>query len=373
MFTELAGGGFAYNFTGSFVDGYEIVRVALPRRDDNGNTYVGALIVDVGPVLFVNNTLYVAESDSGLPAPVLIERMDYWEYVDPNNVGKLLLWASPASGNPETLYSIDTSDDSVTEIISEADLIEGLPIDEITPAWFDGYGDDGEAVLQAVLDGDPAIVTPSEIVAMEGDLIDGYDLTDVESPRRTASGDILYLGEAGTGPSGLAPSVFAHTASHPDGTFLYGDGTVVEGQPILRAHEFAVNDLNQVTYSANILGQRTGIFVDDQVLVIEEITMINGIPVYDIKEGVSINNSGQVAFIAQRDGEWPALFIATPVPLLDGNRNGTVDLPDLEGLAACMSGPGDYLSVGCGIFDANGDCAVDLRDFGLFQQNFESE
>ena len=54
----------------------------------------------------------------------------------------------------------------------------------------------------------------------------------------------------------------------------------------------------------------------------------------------------------------------------DLDRNGDVDLDDLEVFVTCLSGPGVALITGCDLADFNFDRRIDLRDVAAFQLAF---
>ncbi|MCP4250993.1 MAG: hypothetical protein GY778_28480 [bacterium] len=54
----------------------------------------------------------------------------------------------------------------------------------------------------------------------------------------------------------------------------------------------------------------------------------------------------------------------------DGNGDCHVDLADLEELAACLDGPLMPTAAGCECYDMTTDGAVDLADYGRFQEEY---
>ncbi|MCK4660945.1 MAG: hypothetical protein KAV82_15600 [Phycisphaerae bacterium] len=54
----------------------------------------------------------------------------------------------------------------------------------------------------------------------------------------------------------------------------------------------------------------------------------------------------------------------------DINTDGYIDLDDYAAMVPCMTGAGQLAEPECKPFDMDGDCDVDLDDFGLFQQAF---
>lgn len=60
--------------------------------------------------------------------------------------------------------------------------------------------------------------------------------------------------------------------------------------------------------------------------------------------------------------------VLEPVARPDYDRDGDVDLDDYERLADCFSGPGFGATPICAATDLNGDDAIDLADYDLFQR-----
>ena len=54
---------------------------------------------------------------------------------------------------------------------------------------------------------------------------------------------------------------------------------------------------------------------------------------------VSINDTGQVAFVGAFDDGIAHLMVATPVLNFDGDGDEDVDLVDFSGFQACLTGP----------------------------------
>ncbi|HNQ22961.1 MAG TPA: PQQ-binding-like beta-propeller repeat protein [Phycisphaerae bacterium] len=363
VFIEKPQGGFDVIGHGTLIAGYEIDMLGMPAWDAQGNRYLAAYVVDVGPAVFVNDTLYASEGPAGV---VTFETLDDWDYIDCNDTGHFLTLGTLEIGAQTTLYDVAWSTATLTPLISDGDIIDGFHIDSIQPASVNGYGDDGVPVVRAE-NGQFAILTPSAVIARTGDTIDGHPVLYVGDPRRDAAGNVYYLGAAEHG------AMLFHYLPGGTQTYVVGPYDSLSGHPVVDIVTHAINNEGDVAYLATLLGT-DGIFVNRTPVAIADTTYIDDTLVQvvgpDNRNDVSINDSGEVGFIAQLQGEPVALFVALPVASFDDNRDGWISIEDIAGVTACLSGPDVFATSECIRMDGNEDCQCDLRDFAAFQNAF---
>lgn len=59
-------------------------------------------------------------------------------------------------------------------------------------------------------------------------------------------------------------------------------------------------------------------------------------------------------------------------PCVSSSADGTTDLADYRRFEQCLSGAGQSIATGCACFDLDGNSAIELRDFSLFQAEFSA-
>ncbi len=363
VFRELPESGFDVIAQGTILGGFEIDSVALPRRDDNGRSYMGAYVAGYGPAIFVDETLYVAEH-SGTNAPVLLETISEWEYVGHDESENFLVLGKQYPTDSETLLSVDSDSAEISVVLAAHDIVGGFQIDSLEPDPVDGYGDDGTVVLQ-VYNGHFAIVTQDTLIAKTDDVIEGHTLSYVGSPRLTVDGTIYFRGDS---------NVYSHS---PEGGLALERSSyeTVAGHPIRDIESFAVNEEHDLVYFANLLGTR-GIFYNSRPLAIQGVGVIDGLHLGQVGgqafDEVSVNKEGEVAFVAARSGEPLALYVAAFDPDFDSDDDGDVDQDDYDELDDCYTGPeGTATGCGCaGRFGVNGDLDIDCGDWEYFKQDW---
>jgi hypothetical protein len=352
--------------TGSDVDGHVVTGVDLPRTDASGNVYLPAETADLGRVVFLNGQLFLQTGTPG-SAPVTIASIapGFESYLNPNNAGRFLIYGTRLGDTWPGLLSVDIVSGEVTPLLLQYGVIDGFEAAAIWPAEVHGYGDDGIPVARLEDTGQFAVATPSSLIVRTGDIIDGFTVQTPVQPRRDASGAIYYLG------TGTSSRPIFHHAPSGEHHLLRGTGTSVAGQPIVDFDYLDVNGFGTVAYLARLLGDRNGVFVDDDAVAVEGVTAINGLGVARVggeyPQVVSINELGSVAFVARLADGTEALVVATPDSPADQDGDWDVDLIDYSYLADCIHGPGELIPPECAMFDLNGNCRVDLEDFARFQ------
>lgn len=324
VFTTIVDGDELAGLTIDFTLGYPFA----PRVDENGHVFLSLPVTPVGQLVFIDGQPIAHMVNEG-PKDDHISIADFtrFDYVDPNDQGQFVVYGRQEATDPPSLLAVDPIVGSITPLVSHGQIIEDFAVDNLDPAFVDGYGDDGVVLFRASNFSAVAIATNNHIVAREGDEIDGRILLDVEKPRRNADGWLYYLGEHALAGG---RSIFFESPEGLD-AFGRGVGDTVAGQPILSVSSFAVNNQNNLAYVAQTVGAG-GVFVDDQPVAVVNISRIDGQLVTGVGAQVSINESHQIAFIANLGGGPAQLYVATfDSDLEDCNEN---DIPDCEDLQA---------------------------------------
>ena len=299
VFVEQGGGAFAVLAPGMTLDGHTLASVEVPRRDDNGNTYLAAGISGAGAGVFVNGGWFLAESP--MAAPVVLATLDADTYVDHDESGHMLVYGKRIGDSRPSLLSVNTSTLGITPLLTEQSAIDGFGLDSIWPAWVDGYGNDGAVVARAEDLGQFAIVTQAQVIVRTGDRVSGQVVSYVADPRRNASGTVYYRGQFDAGAG-----VFRRSPAGADAVLVAAGDTVVR-QPIVNVGSFAVNNGGRVRLSRRDLGRAQRLlYMDQDAIAIENVTSIAGLMVlrvgHEYSTTVSMNDARRVAFVAQLAG-----------------------------------------------------------------------
>jgi hypothetical protein len=358
---EAADGSFSVISRGSAFGEYEIDSAELPRRDDFGTRYMPAAVVDVGHAIFVNERLYISDGTEGV---LQVERFEQRRFVDHDETGRFLIYAK-RPGDPAALFSVDVGAESMTPVIEHGLLVDGFLVEALDPQPIDGYGDDGVAICRARWNTDYAIVTPTAAIAKAGDVLDGHTILKPDMPRRTSAGTFYFRDEVRVYRKGVADA--ARVARGP--------GDLVAGQPLVSVLHYSVNEQEQMAYMAALLGERQGVFLDDDPVAIQDVSRIDGSLVVQVGDNrlpdVSLNDGECVAFLARTEINPMSLYRACRVDLMDGNRDGFVDLQDYNGFWGCLTGPSETIGEECQVYDGNDDCRCDLEDLAVLQTFFD--
>ncbi len=361
-FVEQSDGAFEAIGPGMILGGQQLTEVRLPRIDANGNVYLPASTAESGPVVYVNGQVFV-QTDPGGSGPVTLLSFASTEYLEHDDAGRLLVFGRRIGDSWPALLSIDTATHDVTPEIQQYEVIDGFRVESITPDGAHGLGDDGTVVAEVESTGRFAIVTQDSLIVRSGDMVGGHRIDRPREPRRDSAGGIHYR----TGP------IFQYLPSGEQ-RMIHALLDTIDGEPATTYLHLDGNRRGDIAYVAQLLAQRRGVFVNNKAVAIAEVTEIAGQRVSGIESAyprwVSINEAGQVAFVVQFEDGTDALIVATPQLPLDANANGAVDLDDYALFSDCLTGPGMYVTPECAIFDVNGDCQVDLVDWGLFQEIF---
>lgn len=324
-FRELGDGSFQVIAQGTVIDNAEVDAAFLARVDAAGTPYMPANILKLGTAVFIDDLMVMHEGPD--EHHISIADFERFDYVDPDEQGRFVVYGRQESTDPPSLLLVDPKDSSITPLVSHGQIIEGFMVENLDPAFVDGFGDDGVVLFRASDGSTKAIATNDRIVAREGDEIDGRVLLHVEMPRRNADGWFYYIGEHA--PAG-GRSIFLESPEGMD-AFARGVGDTVAGQPILSVLSFAVNNQNNLAYVALSVGAG-GVFVDDQPVAVVNISRIDGQLVTGVENTLSINESHQIAFVANVAGGPEQLYVATfDSDIDDCNEN---DIPDCEELQA---------------------------------------
>lgn len=353
VFIERLDSGFDIIARGTFLGVHEIDAPKLPHEDASGNRYMTSYVVDTGNAIFVNDTLFVAERSIGAPQ-IQLHSIDNTHFIDHNDVGAFLVIGKELSTDASTLYSVDTTTNLLTPLLTEYEVIDGFQVDILNPAIANGYGNDGIAVLQA-FNGQYAIVTPSTVLVQTGDSIDGYPISSPHSPRRTQDGTVCFLDEG---------HVYCKDKSSA-ATHILGPGDSIHGLPVDYVDSYAINNVNDLAVRARLLAGDS-VYMNDKPVAIAGLTTINGLQVDQISRltfgDVSMNDNREVAFVAQRSGEPEALYVATLLTF-DLDNDGDVDNDDVDQVFGCFDVVGE-LSCDClANADSNTDGLVDCDDW----------
>jgi outer membrane protein assembly factor BamB len=321
VFTEISEGRFSVIGQGSMVDGWEMDDVSMARSDGSGKTYMPAYVVDVGPAVFVDGVLKVAETSA---APLTLDTLD-WNYVDHDESGHMLVYGHELPGSLNAVLRIDSESLDVQVLLAEGSVVDSFLIDTLQPAALDGYGDDGVLLCRAQQGaGQFAILTPDEVIARTGDVIDGITMTAPDLPRRSGPGT-LYFRASG--------NVFSRPVGGST-QLAVAVGELVAGQSIVSVESYSVNDSDHIAYRAQLFGT-TGVFVGSEPVAVTALTTIADQTVAAVVREVNLNNQGQVAFVAKLDSGLEKLFVATPNPTSqDCNDNGFSDTCDINTLTS---------------------------------------
>ncbi|MFH1109608.1 MAG: PQQ-binding-like beta-propeller repeat protein [Planctomycetota bacterium] len=338
---------------GDVIDGYTIDQLSLPQRDRQGNVFIPAYVADVGPGIFVNDRLFVAER--GRPdLPIRMSRIEDWRYVDHNETGYFTVLGSFTTADPTTLYSVNMESSELTALFWSADFIDNFQLNAIRPEPVDGFGNDRVPVLR-VEGGDFAIVEPNVLIARTGEVVDGRRINAPRSPRRNEVGSVYFL-DGG--------NAFQHA---PDGTkhFVHGVGDTVAGQYITEIRSAATNDLDDVAYEAVLLASR-GVFLNEVPVWVYGVTELDtrGQEVGgNDRPKISLNDRREVAFTA-----YSGLYVAKYLKF-DRDGDADVDSFDLIGTFGCFN----TASPSCECVlraDSNRDQAVNCTDWSELKRTW---
>lgn len=370
LFSEVGRGTFTTLSSGDEVAGltldFSLATPFAPRKDSAGTEFLFVPVDPVGLTVFVNreplaHAYYEVPED-----PILrIENFEWNNYVDHDESGTFLVFGRLGLFGPNIL-AVDTETRLIRPLLSVGDIIDGSLINDLYPSTVRGYGDDGIVVARAGLYNQGfGIVTNESVIVRTGDYVDGHLLEKLDMPRRNANGFIYYRGNQ---------SIFSHSPEGID-AFERGAGDALFGQPVIQIDSYDINSPSDglgagikpdLAYRATMLGN-VGLFVNDNPVAVSDRTTINGLGVTDVAAEVSLNDSGQVVFVAHLDDETVGLFVATPQMTFDANSNGTIDLFDYAGFQSCVTGPDATVTPECKVFDSNGDCRCDMIDYLWFQ------
>ncbi|HEY3245355.1 MAG TPA: PQQ-binding-like beta-propeller repeat protein [Phycisphaerae bacterium] len=338
-----------------------------PRVNATGTEFLHVPVAPVGPVVFVNGSP-IAQQAYVPPPPgsMTIPSFYHTDYVDHDDSGRFLVYGQATPVGQPGILSVDTQNLTVTPLISNNQVINGFIINMIEPSPVQGYANDGITV-QRVTNGQFAIATQTAIIARTGDVVDGLMLSSMQMPRRNTVGWKFFLD---------VPGIFGQPPGGPL-AFMRGTGNVVAGQPFLGIEYFVCGSLDELIYSANLLGGRKGIYFNDDPVAIAAVTRIDDVIVDEVGNGVanaraevSANAAGQIAFVARRNGYPYTLYLASRQMMFDSNGDGQINLPDFGDMSNCFVGPCHPLPPECNVFDGDGNCTCDLGDMAGFQQSF---
>jgi hypothetical protein len=96
------------------------------------------------------------------------------------------------------------------------------------------------------------------------------------------------------------------------------------------------------------------------------------LPAFGTVEAITIDETGRTLFIGDESNTMIHVLTLGPPPG-DFNRDGDVDLDDLEHFEGCGSGPAIPFPTGCGVADFDSDGDVDQTDFAMFQRCLSGE
>lgn len=345
---------------------FTLGEASAPRVTPDGTEVLLLPVRPVGMMLIANRTpLAHVTFDPASDGVVHIGGIERADYLDHDEQGRFVVFGSEVRGQPPKLLLIDPQYESVMPLISEGGDIDGFHLDDLDPARADGFGDDGRMVTRGWDNSQGgAILTADEVLARSGDVIEGRTITNPFQPRRTADGTAYFHSDGVVFRA--SPDGVREVAREPQAI-----RTLVQDQ-ITR---YSVNEEGRIGYiSAMTAGGTNAVFVDDQIVAAAGVTLMFDSPVAEIDDaphpGVSLNDSGCLAFVGRVEGEPLTLIAACPLAPFDVNGDDRIDLTDYEGFWSCLSGPDDFMPPGCEVFDANDDCHVDLRDAALLQAAF---
>ncbi len=278
--------------TGDFIDGNEIVDVSRPE------------ITDAGQVAF--RATYIPHLGR-----VKVNRYDDAIGFAVSDGGVFQVSARFVENGPYALSTVVVDPPSVAARINLKDVIDGFEVDEIASGLYEDklLADDGTPVAAAV---DYAgqtvygIVTPDQLIARTGDVIDGYMLTVVNRPCVSGSGTVIFRAEYDN-EGDRGSGIFTPTIR------VLGTGDFVDGVRVNRVHTASVNDAGRVATCLERADGANAIYLDGAAVLVEDQTQLDGNVVrgiYDLQ--IRLNDAGQVAFGAWTDGGVTAVWVATP-------------------------------------------------------------
>lgn len=340
---------------GDVIDGFELDRVGVPKRDRSGNVYMFATMLLGGRVVLKNDEIIVAERLEP-NAPVLVDSFAQ-EVVDFDDFGNIMILARRAGNVTNEVLLIDTETFESTLLTDNSQVIDGFDVDSITLDGIHGIGNDGVPIVSAN-NGQFAVVTPTHVLARTGDVVDELTIGAVRFPRRTESGTVymsagtyLLRSDASGGPTSVAvrPSL------------------TLGSQHLLEPRGYATNELEDLAIAGPIVGS-AAVLLNRLPVVVEDVSVIDGVPVVDLEalatlfNAVSVNDRRQVAFYARREGEGRALWVAS-LSVFDTDEDGDIDGVDLGVVEPCFEA-GDPPSCVCQLqADSTRDLSVDCDDW----------
>lgn len=96
------------------------------------------------------------------------------------------------------------------------------------------------------------------------------------------------------------------------------------------------------------------------------------LPAFGTVEAITVDEASKTLFIGDETNTMIHVLTLGP-PAADFNRDGDVDLADLDQFEACGSGSGTPSPTGCDLADFDCDGDVDQVDFGIFQTCISGE
>ncbi len=254
------------------------------------------------------------------------------------------------SGDPFFSFARAVSADGET-IVGQSDESDSCPAMAFRWTQFDGMtrlGDLPGGACWSIARG----------VSADGTVIVGSSQSDTgaEAFRWTALNGMVGLGDLPGGDF------------YAEGWACSADGSLIVG---LGRTEATVPD------AAFIWDETNGIRDLKSALILEFGLHAANLDGWNLREARSVSSDGQtiVGFGTNPQGineGWIVYLAGLPIPGdIDGNR--VVNSSDFAGFAACLYGPSETYSNGCGASDLDSNGFVDLEDAVWFQQTFTGE
>ena len=146
VFTTIIDGDVLADLTIDFALGHPFA----PRVDQNGQVFLSVPVTPVGQIAFIDGQPVAQMANEG-PKDDHISIADFtrFDYIDPNDQGQFVVYGRQESTDPPSLLAVDPEAGTITPLVSHSQFIEDFQIQNIDPAFVDGYGDDGVMLFRA--------------------------------------------------------------------------------------------------------------------------------------------------------------------------------------------------------------------------------
>jgi len=283
----------------TLLDEHLLDDASLALIDDEGATYMPAVIVEEGPAVFVNDELYLSEPPRPIElAPVILHEFA-GSFFDIDQGGNFLLFGKEEENDPYSVLRIDPVSQRVDSILSV-----GTRVDELGTFNFEKHPShrrQANSFGSYVVAGEKGVVVDGRVVIRRGERVGQHRVFDCDYPQIIDDGRFYFWADHGNGQG-----VFDATGR------MVGTGDQIGDFQISTIERYEVDNTGKIAFASRLLDGSYGVFRDDKVVAVAGATQIEGALVEEVYTGTLVhNNAGQVGFSASVDGT-KGVYVATP-------------------------------------------------------------